>query len=63
MSDVVPLLVGATTPAIANALNALDRELAAALNNAKSADVPQGLIVALLQAYAMLETRNMLDEL
>ena len=41
---------------------AMDTQIAEAIDEAKSAGVPQGLIVALLHGYAHHETATMMDD-
>ena len=45
-----------------SAFNAFAETIAAAINEVKSADVPQGLIVAILHGHAHQETRRMMDD-
>lgn len=50
------------SPAVNKAVIDLDSAIAAALNAAKSAGLPQGLIVSLLHGHAHAETSRMTKE-
>jgi hypothetical protein len=60
-APVVTLKIGHVSAQAHKATTTLDRTIAAALREAKDADMPQGFIVALLQAHAQRETQTMLD--
>lgn len=62
MSIVSPLLIGAVSRGTTVALERMDAVIVAAINDAKDAGVPQGLIVALLQGFAHSETADMVNE-
>ncbi|WP_460116605.1 hypothetical protein [Pseudomonas sp. S2_C03] len=47
------------SPAISQALTKLDSSIAKAIDAAKAAGCPQGLIVSLLHGHAHAETHNM----
>jgi len=40
----------------------LDRQMVEALNKAKENNLPQGLVVALLQGHLFIETQEMIDD-
>lgn len=60
-APVVTLKIGHVSAAAHKSTHTLDRTIAAALREAKQADMPQGLIVAMLQAHLQRETQTMLD--
>lgn len=60
-APVITLKIGHVSAAAHKSTHTLDRTIAAALREAKQADMPQGLIVAMLQAHLQRETQTMLD--
>jgi len=40
----------------------LDREMVEALNKAKEKNIPQGLVVAILQGHLFIETQEMIGD-
>ncbi len=59
-SNISPLMAGAISPAILVGVNRLDCALQQAIREAKQAGVLQGLIVSLLHAHALNQTRELL---
>jgi len=62
MSNVVRLGVGRIDPETCRHVHTLDDDIARAIERAKELDVPQGLIVAVLQGHAHCETAEMVGE-
>jgi hypothetical protein len=61
MTNVVNLhVIGSVGLPIARAVHHLDELITAAIRDAKDVGVPQGLIVALLQAHSLRETQELL---
>lgn len=62
MSNVIKIDTGLHVgPAAVAALHQLENDLCNAIATAKLAELPQGLIVALLHAYAAQQTASMLE--
>lgn len=61
LRSVQPLRSGQVTRRVGVALEAMDAAVVAAITEAKRADVPQGLIVAILHAHAYQQTAAMVD--
>lgn len=60
MGEVSPLLAGDVSRRVDVAVRAMDAAIVAAINAAKDAGVPQGLIVGLLHSYAHDQTASVL---
>lgn len=59
--NVRPLAAGDVSRRTEVAVHAMDAAIVAAINSAKDAGVPQGLIVGLLHSYAHAQTAAILD--
>jgi hypothetical protein len=62
MSNVVKLGVGQIHPDTCRLVQELDADIASAIELAKSLNVPQGLIVAVLHGHAHCQTSEMVGE-
>ena len=62
MANVSPLTVGEVSRRADVAVRAMDVAIVAAINAAKDAGVPQGLIVGLLHGFAHDQTARMMND-
>lgn len=58
----VTSLYGETSPGVARKLHEFDKAVTSAIDQAKAAKVPQGLLVALLQAHAQEQTQQIIGD-
>lgn len=49
------------SPTIVKAINEMDESLRKAIDDAKAAGLPQGLVVSVLHGHALMQTRSMIE--